>query len=141
MSDTKTESVHWSFWAICIVMFIWNALGAINFIVQMNPDMIESYRETERAIIVGRPNWATVGFALAVFGGTAGCGLLLLRKSIALYIFVISLVGVIVTIGYALSIDINFGFGEIIGIILMPLIVAVFLVWYSSWNKAKGWIT
>lgn len=126
---------------ICIVMFIWNALGAINFVVQMNPEMLESYRETERAIIVARPIWATAGFVLAVFGGTIGCLLLLCRKSIALYIFDVSLVGVIVTIGHALSLGINFGIGEIIAIIVMPLIVAAFLVLYSLWTKAKGWLT
>lgn len=141
MSNTTVKSVHWSFWAICIVMFIWNALGAMNFIVQLNPEMIESYRETERAIIVDRPIWATAGFFLAVFGGTVGCLLLLLKKSIALRIFVVSLVGVIVTIGHALNQGINFGIGEIIGVILMPLIVAAFLVWYSIWTKTKGWVS
>ena len=136
-----TKSVHWSFWVICIVMLIWNALGAINFIVQMNPEMVESYRETERAIILGRPVWATFGFVLAVFGGTVGCVLLLLRRSIAFYVFVASLIGVIVTIGHAISLGIDFGIGEIAGILLMPLVIAAFLVWYSNWVKAKGWVS
>jgi hypothetical protein len=61
-------------------MLIWNVLGCVNFFAQMNPDMVASYRESEQAIIQGRPLWATVGFAVAVFGGALGCVLLLFKK-------------------------------------------------------------
>ena len=116
-------------------------MGVINFFVQMNPDVLAAYRESERAIVEGRPLWATMGFAMAVFGGALGCLLLLLRKSAAYYLFVASLLGVIVTMTHALGVGIDFGLGEILGIILMPLVVAVFLIWYSKQAKSKGWIS
>lgn len=122
-------------------MLIWNAMGSLNFVLQMNPEMVESYRETEQAIIIGRPLWATTGFVFAVFGGTIGCVFLLLKKAFALQIFIVSLVGVVVTQIHALSLGIDFSFGEIAGIVLMPIVVAAFLVWYSIWTKAKGWVT
>ena len=79
MNDENVGSVHWSFWAIGALMLIWNVMGIINFFVQMNPDVLAAYRESERAIIDGRPAWATGAFAIAVFGGAFGS--LLLRQS------------------------------------------------------------
>ncbi len=141
MNQESAASVHWSFWLIGAVMLIWNVMGCINFFMQMNPDMLAAYRESERAIIVGRPIWATLAFAIAVFGGALGCLLLLLRKSVAYYLFIASLLGVIVTTTHTLGIGIDFGTGEILGIILMPLVVAALLIWYSKWAERKAWIS
>ncbi len=141
MNDKTAGRVHWSFWTIGAVALIWNIMGVINFFVQMNPDVLAAYRESERAIIEGRPLWATGGFAIAVIGGALGCLLLLLRKSAAFYAFIASLLGVIVAIVHALGVGIEFGLGEILGIILMPLVVAAFLTWYSKQAERKGWIS
>ena len=138
--DEITRGVHWSFWAIGVVALIWNSMTLINFLVQMNPDMVAAYRDSERAIIQGRPVWATGAFAIAAFGGALGSILLLLRKSAAYRLFIASLLGVIVTIAHTLGIGIDFGAGEILGIILMPVVVASFLLWYSKQAKSKAWI-
>jgi len=106
----------------------------------MNPDMVASYRESEQAVIQGRPLWATVGFAVAVFGGALGCILLLLKKTTAIYLFLASMSGVAIATVHSLTLNINFGVGEIIGIIIMPTIVAVFLIWYFQYVKGKGWL-
>ncbi len=141
MNDKTSGEVHWSFWVIGAVALIWNVMGAINFFMQMDPDMLAAYRESERAIIEGRPAWATAGFAIAVFGGTLGCLLLLLRKSVAFYLFIASLLGVIVATTHTLGVGADFGLGEILGIILMPVVVAAFLIWYSKRAENKGWIS
>ena len=141
MNDENAGGVRWSFWVIGVLALIWNVMGVINFFVQMNPDMLAAYRESERAIIEGRPAWATGAFAIAVFGGSLGCLLLLLRKSAAYYLFIASLLGVIVTMVHTLGVGIDFSLGEILGIILMPLVVAAFLIWYSKQAESKGWIS
>ena len=141
MNDENVGGVNWSFWAIGAFALIWNVLGVVNFCVQMNPDVLTAYRESERAIVEGRPVWATGAFAIAVFGGALGCLLLLLRKSAAYYLFIASLLGVIVTMTHTLGVGIDFGLGEILGIILMPLVVAAFLIWYSKRAESKGWIS
>ena len=141
MNDKAVGGVHWSFWAISVVALIWNAMGIINFFAQMNPDVLAAYRESERAIVIGRPLWATGGFAIAVFGGALGSFLLLFKKSAATYLFIASLVGVIVTMIHTLGLGIDFGVGEILGIILMPLLVAAFLIWYAKRARKKGWIS
>ena len=141
MNDNTVGDVHWSFWTIGAVALIWNAMGVINFFAQMNPDVLAAYRESERVIAEGRPAWATGAFAIAVFGGALGCLLLLLRKSAAYYLFIASLLGVIVTMIHTLGVGIDFGLGEILGIILMPLVVAAFLIWYSKQAEGRGWIS
>ena len=141
MNDENVVGVHWSFWAIGAVGLIWNVFGAINFVVQMNADTLAAYREVEQALIVGRPAWATVAFAIAVFGCALGCLLLLLKRSAAFYLFVASLLGVIVSITHTLGVDVDFGPGEIVGIILMPLLVAAFLIWYSKYAEGKGCVS
>lgn len=141
MEDEPVNEIHWSFWVIGVVALLWNLMGVANFLVQMNPGMIGAYREAEQAIIDSRPAWATMAFALGVFGGALGCGLLLLKQSVSHYFFIASLLGVIVTMIHTLSLGIGFGLGEIIGVILMPLVVAAFLIWYSKRAENKGWIT
>jgi len=141
MNDQNTGGVHWSFWAISATALVWNVMGVINYFVQMDPDMLTAYRESERAIIEGRPAWATGAFAIAVFGGALGSLLLLLRKSAAFFLFIASLLSVIVTMAHTLSVGIDFGLGEILGTILMPLAVAAFLIWYAKQAQSRGWIS
>ena len=132
--------VHWSFWLISVIALIWNVLGVVNFFVQMNPQVLAAYRASEQAIILGRPLWATAGFAIAVFGGALGCFVLLWRRSFAFYLFVASLVGVMVTMTHALTTGVEFGTGEILGIIILPPAIAAFLIWYSQQAIRRGWV-
>jgi hypothetical protein len=41
---------------------------------------------------------------------------------------------------HTLGTDIDFGLGEILGIILMPLVVAAFLIWYSKLAESNAWV-
>ena len=141
MNDESANGIHWSFWVISAIALIWNALGIVNYFVQMDPAVISAFRESEQAIIIGRPAWATGAFGIAVFGGATGSVLLLLRKSAASYLFIASLIGVIGTMIHALGVDIEFGPGEIAGIIVMPFAVAAFLIWYTKSSQARGWIS
>ena len=144
MNDKTVGGVHWSFWVIGAVALIWNVMGAINLFMQMNAGALAAMPEAQRAIIEGRPAWATGAFAIAVFGGALGCLLLLLRKSAAYYFFIASLLGMIAHmlpyLGMAGS-TIDFGPFEISVYILMPLGVAAFLIWYSKQVESKGWIS
>jgi len=144
MSDESATGVHWSFWVISALTLIWNVLGGANFFMQLDADIVSTMPETHRAIIIGRPMWATAGFAVIVFGGALGCLLLLLRKSAAYYVFIVSLLGGVVTMIHTVVIarsTIDFSVSEIVVMILMPLAVAVFLIWYTKWAERQGWIS
>ena len=138
MNDKILSRVHWSFWVIGAVALIFNIMGCINFFSQMGAEGVSALPEQYRAIVEARPVWATVAFAIAVFGGALGGFLLLLRKSAAFYLFVASLLGAVAaqipTIGMA-----EFPVEALIGG-LIQIAVTVFLIWYSKWAERKGWI-
>lgn len=142
MNDKSTHAVHWSFWVIGVAAFVWNAMGVMNYMMQMNAGSLSDFAESHRAIIEGRPAWATGGFAIGVFGGTLACLLLLLRKSAAFYLFIVSLLGVIVTMVHSFGVlgTVDYSAFEITLMMVMPLVVAAFLIWYAKYAEGKGWI-
>lgn len=107
----------------------------MNFIMQMNPETYANFPESAKSLISTRPLWATVAFALAVFGGLVGDILLIPRKAIAYYFFIASLLGVIVTNIHPIlvSSDMNIWVGS-----LMSLVVVAFFNMVFKNNKTKG---
>lgn len=129
---------HWSFWLICVIALVWNGMGCMNFVTQMNAKMLANFPEAAKALVETRPTWATAAFALAVFGGLVGDVLLILRKSIAIHLFVLSLFGVIVTNIH--TIQVTSDMGILVGSI-MSLVVAAFLIWYTKTAQQKNWLS
>ena len=143
MSNEAVRGVHWSFWLIGVFALLWNVGGAINYLMQANLEFVSTLPETHRAIIESRPIWATGGFALGVFGGAIGCLLLLFRKSFAFYIFIISLLGIVITMIHTINVatsKISFSIGEIVVMILLPIFVAALLIWYTKQVIRKNWV-
>ena len=138
MNDKTVGGIDWSFWIISVVTLIFYVMGVINYFVQMNPDMLASFPESYRPIIEGRPAWATAAFAIAVFGGSLGCLLLLFRKSAAFYVLLVSLLGVIVSMMHIFGVA-GFSSFEVWMGVLMQGMVTVFLIWYSKLTERKGW--
>jgi len=144
MSETDTLKVHWSFWIVGAFALIWNIGGAINYIMQTNIEFVATLPDTHKAIIQGRPYWATGGFALAVFGGAIGSLLLLLKKRFAFYIFIASLAGILITMIHTVMVATavtTFHFSEIFVMIILPIIVGILLVWYTEIVRRRRWIS
>ncbi|MDX5152195.1 MAG: hypothetical protein R3188_06940 [Acidiferrobacterales bacterium] len=144
MNDTTAVKVHWSFWLIGVIALIWHVLGSANYLMQMNTEIVSRLPDTHRAIIEGRPAWATGGFAIAVFGGALASLLLLLRKSAAFYVFIASLLGVLVTMVHTARVAgsvIAFTGSEIFVMIILPIIVAGSFIWYSRYAERRNWIS
>jgi len=142
MSDRRAVGVPWSFWAIGAIALLWNGMGCVNFVMQMNAEVLASYSETARSLVEDRPGWATAAFAVSQFGGVLGCLLLLIRRSAAYSLFVVSLLGIVVTVIQTLRMaatTIELKPAEVGGYVVMPLAVALFLVWYSKRAESKGW--
>ena len=130
------QPIHWSFWVIGAVLLLYNLAGTANFITQLNADAVAAMPDSYRSIIEGRPAWATGAFAIAVFGGTLGCLLLLLRQSLASYVLIASLCGAIVTMIHTLgNAPVEFALGN-----LMQLLVTAFLIWYAKRAQRKNWL-
>lgn len=88
------------------------------------------------------PAWANVAFGCAVFGGTLGCIALLLRKKLAMPLFIISILGVVVQNAYSWFMTNAF---EVFGmeVIIMPAVVFIIgmgLIVLTKSATAKRWL-
>ena len=119
------------FWIIGVLALIWNLMGVAAYLFQafMTDEMIAALPEEQQAeFLVEYPAWYTALFALAVFGGFLGCILLLAKKKIAFYLFVISGTCAIIQQGYLIAT------AELPSVIMpiMIIVFCVFLIWYSK---------
>ncbi len=141
-SDTM-KSANKSFWIISIMALLWNVGGCINYVMQMDVEFVSTLPLTHQAIIIDRPVWATGGFAIGVFGGAIASLLLLFRKSTALYVFILSLLGIFVTMIHTFNVaksKIEFSTQETFVMILLPVIVVAIFIWYTKRAIARGWL-
>jgi hypothetical protein len=134
---------HVSFWIIAALGLIWNAMGAINFLMQMSPDTVAGFPDSHRAIIIDRPLWATGGFGVSVFGGALGCALLLLRRAVAVPVLFVAFLGTAVTMVHTVRVGqtlVSFSMAEVVVMIALPLIVLAVLVRFGRSAQRRGWI-
>jgi hypothetical protein len=132
------------FWVVSAIALVWNLMGVMAYMAQvmMSPEAIQALPENERALRASTPAWATSAFAIAVWGGTLGCIILLLRRKMATPILILSFVGILVQMSHAFFMSKSFEvYGP--GGMVMPIMVLIFgagLIWFSRKATANGWI-
>lgn len=136
----STVKIHRSFWLIAAFALIWNALGCVNFYMQITAGDLSFMPQWWRDVVATRPSWATGAMAVSVFGGALGGLLLLFRKSLAYYFFIMSLIGTIVTMSHAMGVS-GAGPRQIFEGLLMPVVMSIVFIWYSKMVTRKGWIS
>ena len=119
-------------------MGIFQFIGPIFF-----PEAIfEGYSQEAVDMFNGFPTWYTVVFGIATISGLLASIVFLMRKKIAVFLFLVSMITVFIVEGYYI-------FGtkvtEILGqaAIYMPIIVivcSIFLYFYSKGAARKGWL-
>ena len=145
MTNSSTKPPVW-FWVIGVIALLWNLMGVNAYLQQAyQTDSFKAMYNTPELLemVNNTPAWAIAAFAIAVFAGALGCISLLLRKSWAKPLFLLSLIGIVVQMIYNLFISKAMEvYGP--GAALMPILVIVvglFLVWYSKKAFTKGWIS
>ena len=144
MSEEIKNAPPNSFWVYSGGALAWNLIGLFAFytFVTTPPAGNPAFTAAQQEFLTSTPAWATGAYGLAVIAGVMGSVSLLLRKSWATPLFIVSLVAVIVQNihGFVISNAIEvWGAGAII----MPtvvLIVAIALIFYSRTASAKGWL-
>ena len=110
--------------------------------VFMSAEALAALTDAQRELYESTPSWLKIFYGIAVIGGTLACIVLLIRKSFAIQLFIISLIAVLIQMCYSLfltnAVEV---YGIASAIMLIVVIgIGVFLVWYSRNAKAKGWI-
>ena len=99
MSDELNGKPPTSFYIIGAVFLVWNIIGFMFYLqhAMMTPENVpEGVNATMLAFMDATPVWATSAYAIAVNVGMLACIMLLLRRSIAFPLFVVSLVGALI---------------------------------------------
>jgi len=134
-----------NFWIIGGAALVWNLIGLVFYIghVTLTPEALAKMSEAQQELFTSTPVWATAAFAIAVNAGVLGSLFLLLRKSWAVPMFALSLLGIIVQDVDAYLLRDAFGILGINSIIIpsMVLAIAIALLLYSRATKAKHWLS
>ncbi len=132
MTTTKKSTIYW---VVGVLALIWNAMGVFQYLSMqyLKDDMAAAMTPEQNALMDGLPVWYTAVFAIAVFAGLLGSILLLLQKKAATPLFLISLLAVLIQMGYWLFAT---NAREVMGnqAAFMPIIVilvAIFLYFFS----------
>ena len=142
---TNATKPNTLFWVIGILGLIWNAMGVAQYINQayQTERFKLMHSEEQLEIIFHLPAWVTAAFAIAVFSSVLACILLLLRKKLAIFFFLIGLVAVFIQTSYNIFMNPGrdlYGVLEYAMLILIPLF-SLFLYWYTKKCADDGMLT
>ena len=143
MTDALVKT-PWHIWLTGVIAVLFNSIGVFDFVMSMaqgaeyqasagmTPDQIAHYQEM--------PGWMTVVWAVGVFGAFLASILLLLRRKLALPVFVVSLTAFLVSLLYTYVLTNG---GAIMGqqMAITSAVIAgllVFFSWYSRFMTLRG---
>lgn len=141
----NTNSIPKSFWIISIAALIWNLMGLSAFFMQvmMTPETLATLSSEEQALYNATPSWLNLVFGMAVIAGTLGCIALLLRKSMAIPILILSLIAVIAQNAYYLLLTDAMQVYGVTALIMpaMVIIIGAYLIYFARDAQSKAWIS
>lgn len=134
----------WHLWLVGVIAVLFNFIGVFDFVMSkaqgaaymaragMTPDQIAHYQ--------GMPGWMTVVWAVGVFGAFLASILLLLRRTLAMPMFVLSLAAFLVSLLYTYVLTNG---GPVMGqqMAITSAVIAgllVFFGWYSRFMTSRG---
>jgi hypothetical protein len=98
-NSVQSTPAPWHLWVIGVVALLWNAIGAFDYLMTetRNAAYMSAFTPEQLAYFYGFPWWVIATWAIAVWGGVLGSVLLLLRRRLAVPVFLVSLVAMVVT--------------------------------------------
>lgn len=130
-------------WAIGGIALLWNSMGALDYFMTQTRNAAYMTRFTQEQLdfFYNFPAWAVSAWAIGVWGGVLGALLLLLRKRLAVWVFLASLVGVVVTDlqNYVLADGMRImGGGMARGFVALIFVLALVQLLYARAMSARG---
>lgn len=142
-TTTNIKPPRW-FWVIGTVALLWNLMGVGAYLADAYTSIedLGQMSQAERLLYESQPAWVTGAYAIAVWGGTLGCILLLMRKKWARTLLYISLLGIIAQMSYSIFFSNSFEvYGP--GGIVMPIVVlgiGIGLILFSNKAITATWL-
>lgn len=97
--DASNGRTPWHLWVVGIFAVLWNAMGAFDYLMTetQNEAYMGQFTPEQLEFFYGFPTWVVAFWAIAVWGGVLGAILLLLRKKLAVGVFLASFLAMVVT--------------------------------------------
>ena len=134
-----------SFYVISGIALAWNLLGVAIYVMQvtMSDEALAAMDPAELMLIESTPSWLIAIYALAVNAGALGCLLLILKKAWSVPVLIVSLLCIVVQMGYSLSMTdaMEVYGGAVAAQSAIITAIGIYLVWYSRSARDKGWIS
>lgn len=128
------------FWIVGVIALLWNGIGVLAYLqqVMMSAEEFAGLPEVQQKLLSAQPVWVTAAFAIAVFAGFVASICWLLKKRVAVRLFLLSLLAVIVQFSSYFIVD---GYMEFISGQgwLMPALILLFAIGFLliAWQAEK----
>lgn len=142
-TGTNTKSTPWHLWVIGIIALLWSAMGCFDYLMTQthNEGYMSQFSEEQLAFFYGFPTWLEAFWAIGVWGGLAGSILLLMKRRVAVWLYLASFLGALVTTfqNYFLSNGLEImGDAMSVGMTVAILVIALGLFLYSRAMAKQG---
>lgn len=135
-------------WIVGALALLWNCFGCYDYVMShmRNMEYIgKSMPGVDPAAALAWmdafPMYAKVGWGLGVWGGLLGAILLLIRSRYAVWAFAVSMLGIVLSIGWQIAKAPKLAGAEGPMYAVMPwviIVIGLFLLWYSWTMEKKG---
>ena len=136
MTDTTSGKVPISFWIVSGLSLLWNAFGGVLYVMtqRRDPSVMDGTPEAVLRGLETMPVWAVSAYAVGVWASLIGSVLLVLRSRHAGNVFLVSLIGALVSFAY------QFSAGMVPSPVMPAVIIAIviFLWWYAKRSAEQG---
>jgi hypothetical protein len=145
LDEAPRAAAPWHLWAVAAVSLLWNAYGGYDYVMSeavgdayfksqgMNPEQI--------AFIHAYPTWMVADWAIGVWSSVVGSLLLFARSRFALPAFVLSILGILLSLVYAYVLRVTPNDGVNALTLTMQgaiTVVCLLLIWYSQAMTKRG---
>ena len=149
MTELTNKPAIW-FWVIAIILALWGLMGLwvyYDFVISTPETMAKyvasgTYSQAYADYLLGTPAWSTAVFALAVCSGALGALCLVLRRTWAVFLYMLSLLFITISLGNMFLVDkvhTVMSNGQI-GMEAVVFSLGLLAVWVSKKAKNKTWL-
>lgn len=144
MAASREKAPAW-FWVVSVVLFVWAIAGVASCYLHVTLDKaaLDKMTAYDRNLFLGLPRWFAYDFALATITALVGSICLLLRRRVAMPLYLLSLIGVIIQFGWVLGATDLIAVKGIVAAALFPFVIfsiGVFSLWFADVARGRRWI-
>lgn len=140
MSDETigtTGKAPWHLWVVGVFAVLWDAMGAYDYLMTQtqNESYMAAFTPEQLEFFYGFPTWLVFFWAIAVWGGLLASVLLVMRKRLAVNLFLVSFLCMCVTAAHNYFIANGI---EIMGTLGAIFSVLIFVFALGFWLYARA---